>query len=89
MKIRLNAIGCSPCVAKELKIHYLNEYNDSVIAETRETILKPFQTKWKGIDQITSEELCKAILGYQNDDMLNDIGNLCYSIQGVFKNQAL
>ena len=29
------------------------------------------------------------MLGCQNDDMLNDIGNLCYSIQEVFKNEAL
>ena len=43
----------------------------------------------KGINQITSEELCKAVLGCQNSDMLNKIGNLCYSIQEVFKNQAL
>ena len=70
------------------KINYLNECNDSVITETRETLLKPFQTKWKGIDQITSEELCKAILGCQNHDMLNDIGNVCYSMQEVFKNKV-
>ena len=68
------------------EIHYLNVCNDSIIAETRETLLKPFQTKWKGVDEITSEELCKAIVGCQNDDMLNNIGNLCYSIQKVFKN---
>ena len=71
------------------RIHYLNECNDSVIAETRETLLKPFWTKWKGVDQITPEKLCKAILGCQNDEMLNHIGNLCYSVQEVFKNQAL
>ena len=71
------------------EIHYLNKCNDRVIAETRETLLKPFQTKWKDVDQITSEELSKVILGCQSDDMLNDIGNLCYSIQEVFKNQAL
>ena len=69
-------------------IHYFNECNDSVIAETKETLLKPFQTKWKDVDQITSEELCMAILGCQND-MLNDIGKLCYTLQEVFKNQAL
>ena len=68
------------------KINYLNECNDSVITETRETLLRPFQTKWKGVDQITSEELCKAILRCQNHDMLNNIGNVCYSMQEVFKN---
>ena len=68
------------CEGIENEIHYLNECNDSVIAETRETLLKPFQTKWKGVDQIVSEELGKAILGCQNDDMLNDIRNLYYSI---------
>ena len=71
------------------EIHYLNECNDIVIAETRETLLKPFQTKWKGVDQITSKELCKAIVGCQNDDMLNDIGNFCCCMQEVLKNQAL
>ena len=78
---------CCELIGNE--IHYLNECNDSVIAETRETLLKTFQTRWKGVDQITSNKLCKAILGCQNDDMLNDIENLCYSIQEVFKNQAL
>ena len=77
------------CEGIRNEIHYLNECNYSVIAETRETFLKPFQTKWEGVDQITSEELCKAIVGCQNDNMLNDTGNLCYRIQEVFKNQAL
>ena len=77
------------CEGIRNEIHYLNECNYSVIPETRETFLKPFQTKWKGVDQITSEELCKAIVGCQNDNMLNDIRNLCYRIQVVFKNQAL
>ena len=71
------------------EICYLTECNDSVIADIRETPLKLFQTKWKGVNQIISEELCKAIVGCQNDNMLNNIGNLCYSIQEVFKNQAL
>ena len=71
------------------EIQCLIECNDSEIAEAKETLLKPFQTKWKGVNQITSEELCKAIVGCQNDNMLNDIGNLCYSIQEVIKNQAL
>ena len=78
---------CCELIGNE--IHYLNECNESVIAETRETLLKTFQTRWKGVDQITSSKLCKAILGCQNDDMLKDLGNLCYSIQEVFKNQAL
>ena len=66
------------------EIHYLNECNYSIIAEKREILLKPSQTKWKGADQITSEELCKTILGCRNDDMLNEIGNLCNRIQEVF-----
>ena len=52
------------------KINYLDECNDSLIAETRETLLKPFQAKCKGVDQITSEELCKAISGCQNDETI-------------------
>ena len=81
-------IGFAPCVVKELEMKFITLMNVMTvqIAETRETLLKPFQTKWKGVDEITSEELCKAIVGCQNDDMLNNIGNLCYSIQKVFKN---
>ena len=67
----------------------------SVIVETWETLLKPFQTKWKGIiiikylvtSDIRRTQLCKAILGCQNDHMLNNIGNFC--MQEVGKNQAL
>ena len=69
------------------EIHYLNECNDSVIVETRETLLKPFQTKWKGVDQITSEELCKAIVGCQNDNILNDIGNLSIICKKCLRNK--
>ena len=50
---------------------------------------KIISNKVERLDQITSAGLCKAMLGCQNDDMLNDIGNLCYSIQEVFKNEAL
>ena len=87
-KAQCNRICPLHCEGIGNEIHYFNECNDSVIAETKETLLKPFQTKWKGVDQITSEELCKIILGCQNY-MLNDIGKLCYSIQEVFKNEAL
>ena len=91
MKRRLNTIGFAPCVAKELEMKFITLMNVMTvqIAETRETLLKPFQTKWKGVHQITLEELCKAILGCQNADMLKDIGNFCYGIQKVFKNQTL
>ena len=69
------------------EIHYLNECNYIVIAETRETLLKPFQTKWKGVDQITSEELCKEIVGCQNDNILNDIGNLSIVYKKCLRNK--
>ena len=71
-KAQCNRICPLYCEGIGNEIHYLHECNDSIIAERRKTLLKPFQTKWKGADQITSEELCKAILGCQNDDMLND-----------------
>ena len=88
-KVQCDRICLLCCEGIGNEIHYLTECNDSVIVETREALLKPFQTKWEGVNQITSEELCKAIVGCQNDDMLNNIGNLCYSIEEVFKNQGL
>lgn len=71
------------------EVHYLIECNNDTIAATRAKFLEPFTRKWKGLDKITSEDFCKAILSCQNNDMLTEIGTLCLNIHETFANEAL
>ena len=62
-KAQCNRICPLCCEGIGNEIHYLNECNDSVIAETRETLKTISNKVERYIDEITSEKLCKAILG--------------------------
>ena len=48
-----------------------------------------FYQNWKGIEKLSNEELCRAILPCQNEDLLVEIGMLCLKIQETFETVAL
>ena len=43
----------------------------------------------KGLEKLSTENFCRAILSGQNDDMLYDVGLLCLRIQEIFELEAL
>ena len=48
-----------------------------------------FYQNCKGIEKLSSEELCRAILSCQNEDLLVEIGMLCLKIQETFEAVAI
>ena len=44
---------------------------------------------WKGIEKVSNEELWRAILSCQNENLLVEIGVLCLKIQETFVAVAL
>ena len=73
---------------QKIKIHYLTECENKAITKTRSEFLKPFSNRWKGIQKLLQEELCKAILACQNDDMITETGILCLKIQETYQNEV-
>ena len=57
--------------------------------KTRSEFSKPFYNRWQGIQKLSQEELCKAILAYQNDDIITERRNLCVKIQETYQNETL
>ena len=51
---------CCDGIGNEL--HYLIEYKNKAITKTQSEFLKPFYNSWKGIQKLSREEFCKAIL---------------------------
>ena len=47
--------------------------------------MMPFYQNWKGIEKLSNEELCRAILSCQNEYLLVEIGMLCLKIQETFE----
>ena len=43
----------------------------------------------EGIQKFSQEELCKAILAYQNDDIITETRILCVKIQETYQNETL
>ena len=71
------------------EIHYLIECKNKAIIKTRSKFLKTFYNRWKGIQKLSQEEFCKAILPCQNDDMITETGILCLKIQEIYQNEPL
>ena len=57
--------------------------------KARSEFSKPFCNRWKGIQKLSQEELCKAILAYQNDDIITETRILCVKIQETYQNETL
>ena len=51
--------------------------------------MEPFCKNWKGLEKLSTENFCRAILSAQNDDMLYEVGLLCLGIQKTFELEAL
>ena len=71
------------------KLHYLIECKNKAITKATSDFLKPFYNRWKGIQKLSQKEFCKAILAYQNDDMITVTGILCLKIKEIYQNEAL
>ena len=69
--------------------HYLTQCNKEEIKKVRHELMMPFYQNWKGIEKLSKEELCRAILSCQNEDLLVEIGILCLKIQEAFEAVAL
>ena len=51
--------------------------------------MEPFYKNWKGLEKLSTENFCRAILSGQNDGMLYDVGLLCLRPQETFELEAL
>ena len=69
--------------------HYLTQGNNEEIKKVRHELMMPFYQNWKRIEKLSNEELCRAILSCQNEDLLVEIGVLCLKIQETFEAVAL
>ena len=59
------------------------------MSNVRNKFITPFFYNWKGINKISTEEFCRAILSCQNDDTTPQAGLLCLKIQEAFEEQAI
>ena len=57
--------------------HYLTQCNKEEIKKVRHELMMPFYQNWRGIEKLSNEEPCRAILLSQNEDLLVEIGILC------------
>ena len=57
--------------------------------KVRNECMEPFYKNWKGLEKLSTENLYRAILSGQNDDMLYEVGLLCLRIQETFELEAL
>ena len=60
---------------------YLTQCNKEEIKKVRPKFMMLFYQNWKEIEKLSNEELCRAILPCQNEDLLVKIGILCLKIQ--------
>ena len=69
--------------------HYFTQCNNEEIKKVRHELMMPFYQNWKGIEKLSNEELCSAILSCQNEDLLVEIGMLYLKIKETFEAVAL
>ena len=69
--------------------HYLTQCTNEEMKNVRSKLLKLFKLKWRGIEKLSKDQLCKAILSCQNEDILIEIGLLCHKIIETFELLAL
>ena len=54
--------------------HYLTQCNKEEIKKVRHELFMPFYQNSKGIEKLSNEELSRAILSCQSEDLLVEIG---------------
>ena len=58
------------------------------MSSVRSKFITQFFHNWKGTNKISNEELCRAILSCQNDDITSQVGLFCLKRQKAFEEQA-
>ena len=51
--------------------------------------MESFYKNWKGLEKLSIENICRAILSGQSDDLLLKVGLLCLRIQEAFELEGL
>ena len=69
--------------------HYIFECKNKEMIKVRNEFMEPFYKNWKGLEKLSTENFCRAILSGQNDGMLYDVGLLCLRPQETFELEAL
>ena len=57
--------------------------------KVRNECMEPFYKNWKGLEKLSTENFCRAILSGRNDDTLYEVGLLHLRIQETFEVEAL
>ena len=69
--------------------HYIFECKNKEMIKVCNECLEPFYKNWQGLENLSTENFCRAILSGQNDDLLYEVGLLCLRIQESFQLEAL
>ena len=51
--------------------------------------MESFYKNWKGLEKLSTENFCRAILSGQNDGLLYEVGYLCLRVQETFELESL
>ena len=69
--------------------HYIFECKNNEMTKVRNECMEPFYKNWKGLEKLSTENFCRAIVRAQNDDLLYELGVRYLRIQETFELQAL
>ena len=61
--------------------YYIFEWRNKEMIKVRNESMEPFYKNWKSLDKLSTENVWRAILSGQNDDLLHEEGLLCLRIQ--------
>ena len=51
--------------------------------------MESFYKNWEGLEKLSTENFCRAILSGQNDGLLYEVGYLCLRVQETFELESL
>ena len=69
--------------------HYISECKNNEMIKVSNEYTETFYKNWKGLEKLSTENFCRAILSGQTDDLLYEVGLLCLRIQKTFELEAL
>ena len=87
---KIQQIHFAPCPVEILVMSAttLSPVKTKRMSSVRSKFITPFFHNWKGTNKISNEELCRAILSCQNDDITSQVGLFCLKRQKAFEEQA-
>ena len=88
-KTQMERICLLSCEAIGNETHYIFECKNKEMIKVRNECMEPFYKNWKGLEKLSTENFCRAILSGRNDDLLYEVGLLCLRIQEIFELEAL